>query len=353
MSPTSTSVLPLIHPLAMDNYPDDSFSDVESDIFSLRSGPSSATSCDVSMRSGSPAPSMYSVTSSIRAASYRQQFGRGLNNYSEVYQLPADDEELDRLDKQHEMFKKIMGAYPPPMAEVMADDTPGETKAVLDLGCGSGSWIMDVARDFPHCRAVAVDLVPIQSMQVTFHSVDDINIGLQHFYGDFNVIHARLVSSGIKDYQSMIDHISQCLRPGGLMELFEFDFRVYGSDRKPLPLTIGAMEPRGGSPDAANMLYSWTLQHPAFQDVVYDEYFLPTAPFMSGQGPNDDFLRSTSEILRDDILAFLRSGRPLLLGSGLQESVVDELQHRAELELKEARTANYMRIERVYARKRP
>jgi hypothetical protein len=81
----------------MDNYPDDSFSDVESDIFSLRSGPSSATSCDVSMRSGSPAPSMYSVTSSIRAASYRQQFGRGLNNYSEVYQLPADDEELDRL----------------------------------------------------------------------------------------------------------------------------------------------------------------------------------------------------------------------------------------------------------------
>lgn len=144
----------------MDDYPEDSFSDLESDIFSLRSGPSSATSCDVSMRSGSPAPSMYSVTSSIRAASYRQQFGRGLNNYSEVYQLPADDEELDRLgipfllcvslgylklrsaDKQHEMFKKIMGAYPPPMAEVMADDTPGEIKAVLDLGCGSGSWFV-------------------------------------------------------------------------------------------------------------------------------------------------------------------------------------------------------------------
>jgi hypothetical protein len=40
---------------------------------------------------------MYSVTSSIRAASYRQEFGRGLNNYSEVYTLPADDEELDRL----------------------------------------------------------------------------------------------------------------------------------------------------------------------------------------------------------------------------------------------------------------
>lgn len=143
----------------MDDHLDDSLSDFESesDIFSTRSATSSATSHDISMRSGSPAPSVYSVTSSLMAASYRQEYGRGLNNYSEVYRLPADDEELDRLgtafvklshrclgltrtDSQHELFKKLMGRYPPPMAEVMADDTPGETKAVLDLGCGSGSW---------------------------------------------------------------------------------------------------------------------------------------------------------------------------------------------------------------------
>jgi len=181
----------------MDDHLDDTFSDFESDIFSTRSATSSATSHDVSMRSGSPAPSVYSVTSSLRAASYRQEYGRGLNNYSEVYRLPADDEELERLgtafvkllfecprlthaDMQHEMFKNLMGTYPPPMAEVIADDTPGVTKSVLDLGCGSGSWygclspilnvaqivprILEVAHDFPHCEAVAVDLVPMQSM---------------------------------------------------------------------------------------------------------------------------------------------------------------------------------------------
>jgi ribosomal protein L11 methylase PrmA len=38
------------------------------------------------------------------------------------------------------MFKGAMGIYPEPLALVMADDVPGETKAVLDLGCGSGSW---------------------------------------------------------------------------------------------------------------------------------------------------------------------------------------------------------------------
>lgn len=122
----------------------------------------SATSHDVDMRSASPAPSVYSVTSSIRAASYRHEYGRGINNYSDVYRLPADDEEFERLgtrppyirrvsgvasqtdspppDQQHNIFMEVMGKYPPPLAQIVADDTPGEPKTCIDLGCGSGSW---------------------------------------------------------------------------------------------------------------------------------------------------------------------------------------------------------------------
>jgi len=74
-----------------------------------------------------------------------------------------------------------MGAkYPPPMGPILASTTPNE-KRVLDLGCGNGAWydrsqwftwpkltvsilcrIKDVARDFPFCEAVAVDLVPLE-----------------------------------------------------------------------------------------------------------------------------------------------------------------------------------------------
>jgi hypothetical protein len=102
------------------------------------------------------------------------------------------------------------------------------------------------------------------------------------------------------------------------MELLEFDFRVYDADHKPFSLPAGTMEPpwvprwmslanmavrqRGGTPDAANMLYSWTLQHEAFEDVVYEEYFVPTAPFMSRQEPDYYFKRTISEFMRDDIL---------------------------------------------------
>lgn len=99
---------------------------------------------------------MYSMTSSLRAASYRHEFGRGINNYSEVYRLPADDEEFERLgmvpaqpcatiilmpstDSQHIMFMEAMGKYPHCMEEVLADE-PGVSKTCVDLGCGSGSW---------------------------------------------------------------------------------------------------------------------------------------------------------------------------------------------------------------------
>jgi len=76
----------------------------------------------------------------------------------------------------------------------------GEQKAVLDLGCGSGSWMTDIACEFPHCNVVGVDLIPVQdgAMLPNCRSeVDDINLGLEHFYGDFNVVHASYIRTGV------------------------------------------------------------------------------------------------------------------------------------------------------------
>ena len=92
------------HPRAafLDLYTDVDDSDVDS-VASLPpfspspSGVSSHTSWGLSIRSGSPAPSVWSMSSSIRAQAVRQEFGRAVNNYSEVYRLPADEEELTRL----------------------------------------------------------------------------------------------------------------------------------------------------------------------------------------------------------------------------------------------------------------
>jgi len=352
-------------------------SDAESDYstpslppFSVSDG-SSHTSVNASMRSASPVPSVWSLTSSLRQQVFRNEYGRGLNNYSEVYRLPADDEELERLDKQHEMFKCAMGKYPSVLAQVMADDIPGETKAVLDLGCGSGSWILEVARDFPHCSAVAVDLVPMQITEMPPNlrsEVDDINLGLEHFYGDFNVVHSRLISAGIIDYPGLIDHVSRVLRPGGLIDFSEFAFNCYDENKQPvlvettclgapwlarwLAFSNMAVRQRGGSPDAATELYTWISQHGAFEEVVHKSSWIAASPWIRGDDPQSVWERGLGEAMRDDILAFLKSARPLLLGSGLAEGVVDELEEGARTELMEAKIPYWICVEQTYARKR-
>jgi hypothetical protein len=35
-------------------------------------------------------------------------------------------------------------------------------------------------------------------MLVFRSEVDDINLGLEHFYGDFDIVHTRLIASGVR-----------------------------------------------------------------------------------------------------------------------------------------------------------
>ncbi|KAK0466917.1 S-adenosyl-L-methionine-dependent methyltransferase [Desarmillaria tabescens] len=328
---------------------------------------SSTSRTSSSTRSVSPAPSVWSMTSSLHAEAYVHQFGRDLNNISEIYGLPADAEELERLDRQHEIFKEVMGKYIPPLPQVMADDMPGETRAVLDLGCGSGAWIMEAALDFPHSNAVAIDLVPMQSPYMPPNcrsEVDDINLGLEHFYGDFNVVHCRLISSGIRDYQHMIDQISHVLRPGGLIDLTEWDFHCYDEDFHRIEVDVTTIEKpwwprwlaylemaarrRGGNVNAATHIRDWVSHHPRFEDVIYNEYFIPATPWVTDSALD---LR-IGVAMREDIEVFLKSGRPLLLGSGVPEQLVNELQANAHKEVMEDDTRYYIRVQSVYARKR-
>lgn len=65
---------------------------------------------DPDVRSGSPV-SVISMSSSMRAAIYREEYGRNLNNYSDVYRLPADDEELDRLGTLAFIWKATRSGY--------------------------------------------------------------------------------------------------------------------------------------------------------------------------------------------------------------------------------------------------
>ncbi|KZS94766.1 hypothetical protein SISNIDRAFT_31157 [Sistotremastrum niveocremeum HHB9708] len=113
----------------------------------------------------------------------RDLHGRGMNTLSEVYQLPADPVEFDRLNLQHQIWLKLMKG-PVPFSDQVLDDLlrqrEGYEPAILDLGRGSGIWYakiwlserrkligvfrrsIEMAERFPHAKVVGFDLVETQ-----------------------------------------------------------------------------------------------------------------------------------------------------------------------------------------------
>jgi hypothetical protein len=99
-------------------------------------------------------------------------------------------------------------------------------------------------------------------------------------------------------------------------------------------------------------MHQWVRDHPAFEDVVYREFWIPLSPWLKGNDPNSRWWNDIGATMRDDVKAFMKSGRPLLLGNGLTEDFVDQLENNAVAELNEAITPVYVCIQNVYARKK-
>ena len=122
----------------------------------------------------------------------------------------------------------------------------------------------------------------------------------------------------MKDYAGLIDQASQAIRPGGLINFTEFDFLLYGEDKKPLVydapeiappylprwmcMVRTAVKQRGGEADAANHLHRWISEHPSFTEVVYRSFFFPASPWVPSDHPDAARMNRGGAFMRDDIL---------------------------------------------------
>jgi ubiquinone/menaquinone biosynthesis C-methylase UbiE len=73
--------------------------------------------------------------------------------------------------------------------------------SILDIGCGTGQWAMDMAEKYPDCEVMGVDLSPIQPTTVPINLtfiVDDVE--RQWIFGEnkFDFIHIRNLAQGIR-----------------------------------------------------------------------------------------------------------------------------------------------------------
>ncbi|KAF7548002.1 hypothetical protein G7Z17_g7347 [Cylindrodendrum hubeiense] len=151
---------------------------------------------DSAIDAASTASSTTSLASSI--AKYRMENGRTYHAYKEgSYHLPNDEIENERL---------------------AGVDTP--LKRVLDAGCGTGAWAMDLADEHPETEVIGVDLSPIQPTLVPPNAtflVDDVEA--EWTYSEpMDLIYLRFLVGSISDWDKLLGQAFQNLSPGGWVE---------------------------------------------------------------------------------------------------------------------------------------
>ncbi|KAF8212182.1 S-adenosyl-L-methionine-dependent methyltransferase [Mycena galopus ATCC 62051] len=173
---------------------------------------------------------------------YRELHGRRFNKLNPTYLLPADDDEIHRYALMHRLIKFIFkgGIYVGPTREVLQF---GPYRQVLDLGTGRGEWAVDLCDEFSYVFVTGVDIVPIQLQYVTWNRFEiwDMNTPWMPYEDAcFDLVHARDVLTGIRDYPLFLDQIARILRPGGLVILIEPDFTQYADGKPEAAYTLGS-----------------------------------------------------------------------------------------------------------------
>ena len=142
--------------------------------------------------------------------------------------IPNDEEEQDRLDLLHHLFKVILGG------ELYTALLPSEPQRILDVGTGTGIWAIEMAELFPSASVIGTDLSPIQpswvppNLQFYVEDAED-----DWTFGDFekfDFVHGRALCGGIADWPRFYEQAYKSLQPGGWMEMQDHECWINSDD---------------------------------------------------------------------------------------------------------------------------
>ena len=220
--------------------------------------------------------------SAARGVAVRQRFAfLGGRRYlaDAPYMLPKDDAEMNRLDFQHFMLRYVLhGNFAAPVSN---------PRAILDVGCGTGRWPIEMAQQFPAAQVIGLDLVspsgeshgmPGSHPPNYQFRTGNILEGLDFPDGSFDFVHQRLLIGAIpaERWPGVVAELARVTRPGGWVELVEAA-PVLGGGQALQTLTswmISATASRGVDVYICEKIGQF-LMRAGLQDVQFRELQLP------------------------------------------------------------------------------
>ncbi|KAL4213025.1 hypothetical protein CU097_003554 [Rhizopus azygosporus] len=153
------------------------------------------------------------------------------NKKQTTYWLPKDDEEQRRLTGQHFAIKNLYEGNVLPSITEALDFEKGIN--ILDAGCGSAAWIMDMVQEYPNCTYHGCDIDDntyknIDVKQFIF-SIGDITQRLPYEDSTFDFVHMRFFIAALREEDEWPAAINEAIRvtkPGGMIQMTEFNLQL-------------------------------------------------------------------------------------------------------------------------------
>ncbi|CAG8543811.1 2661_t:CDS:10 [Acaulospora colombiana] len=156
------------------------------------------------------------------------------------YQLPKPPEKLVGHTSPHFLLRFLWQSNF--LAPV--DDVMNSSSVVLDVGCGNGSWLIDVASEYSSPDFVGVGLVPFKypasSKNIKFVQANIIS-GLPFDENEFDYVRMCyfVYSLGYNEWESVINELVRITKPGGWIEFIEPDLNVVNAGPKVIQIRSG------------------------------------------------------------------------------------------------------------------
>ncbi|CAG8583456.1 8361_t:CDS:2 [Ambispora gerdemannii] len=200
------------------------------------------TTSSISSNEYSPSP----TTSNFRYEGGRK-FHRGIATL-----LPTDEPEAIRNEKQ-QIAAKLMwqGNFSSPIGEHLK----AGGLQILDLGCGPGTWIIDMAKTYPLCSFTGVDIAPLHPSTELPENVEFIQAnlldGLSIENSRFDFVVTHFLSLPIPQWKLIIKEAARVMKPGAWLEWMGHNpaLRNQGENTKKLRQSVlAASKARGVDP---------------------------------------------------------------------------------------------------------
>jgi ubiquinone/menaquinone biosynthesis C-methylase UbiE len=152
-----------------------------------------------------------------------------------IVQDRSNLEEMERLEIQDKMVTAGMGGVLPELAD------PGVLRRVLDVGCGTGGWLIELARAYPMIeRLVGADIsstivahartqaeTEVLQERVEFHTMDALRV-LEFPPSSFDLVNQRFGVSWLRtwEWQKILSEYQRVCRPGGIIRITEPNLNV-------------------------------------------------------------------------------------------------------------------------------